>query len=153
MRQQGDIELIARGLHVQENKVLLCRSAGAAHTYLPGGHVEFAEQARAALAREMREELGLDAEAGPFLGGVEHAFLQRGRLHAEVNLVFLLKVRGLDAARPPQALEQGIEFEWGEVSHLGAASLEPRVLRELVPEWLHGTGTGRRWATSGDAWT
>ena len=53
------IETIARGVCVQNGKVLLCRAKGGATTYLPGGHIEFGEKGCAALAREVREELGV----------------------------------------------------------------------------------------------
>ena len=68
------IEILARGVLVQNGRVLLCHTKGAANTYLPGGHVEFKESARAALCREIKEEMGLDSTAGRFLGAVEHSF-------------------------------------------------------------------------------
>ena len=68
------IEIIARGVCVQEGKILLCRAKGGATTYLPGGHVEFGETGRQALVREVEEEMGVDAETGAFLGVVENAF-------------------------------------------------------------------------------
>jgi len=40
--------------------------------YLPGGRVEMAEDTRSALAREMREELGLEVEVGRLLFVVEN---------------------------------------------------------------------------------
>ena len=61
------IETIARGVCVRGGKVLLCRAKGGATTYLPGGHIEFGETGRKALVREIKEELGLAAEAGRFL--------------------------------------------------------------------------------------
>ena len=119
------IEVIARGVCVVDGKVLLCRAKGGKTTYLPGGHVEFGETGRQALVREIREEMGLESTAGAFLGVVENSFLQHGKPHAEVNLVYEL---ALDA---PEALslEDWIEFEWRPLSDLG--DLLPEVFRKL----------------------
>ena len=120
------IEIIARGVCVQEGNILLCRAKGGATTYLPGGHVEFGETGRQALVREVKEEMGVDAETGAFLGVVENAFEQHGKPHAEVNLVYELKVPSATAAR---ACEDWIEFEWRDLAHLD--DLLPTVFRRL----------------------
>ena len=120
------IEIIARGVCVQEGKILLCRAKGGATTYLPGGHVEFGETGRQALVREVKEEMGVDAETGAFLGVVENAFEQHGKPHAEVNLVYELKV---PSATPARACEDWIEFEWRDLAHLD--DLLPTVFRRL----------------------
>ena len=120
------IEIIARGVCVQEGKILLCRAKGGATTYLPGGHVEFGETGRQALVREVKEEMGVDAETGAFLGVVENAFKQHGKPHAEVNLVYELKV---PSATPARACEDWIEFEWRDLAHLD--DLLPTEFRRL----------------------
>ena len=120
------IEIIARGVCVQEGKILLCRAKGGATTYLPGGHVEFGETGRQALVREVKEEMGVDAETGAFLGVVENAFEQHGKPHAEVNLVYELKVPPATLAR---ACEDWIEFEWRDLTHLD--DLLPTAFRRL----------------------
>ena len=70
------IENIARGVCISDGHVLLCRPKGGAYSYLPGGHIEFGETGREALVREIREELGVEASAGRFLGVVENSFMQ-----------------------------------------------------------------------------
>jgi 8-oxo-dGTP diphosphatase len=59
-------------------RVLLCRRPPGARFSLrwefPGGKVEPGEQAPAALERELREELGLEAVAGRRLLEVEHRY-------------------------------------------------------------------------------
>ena len=120
------IEVIARGVCVQDGKILLCKAKGGATTYLPGGHVEFGETGRQALVREVKEELGVDAETGAFLGVVENAFEQHGKPHAEINLVYELK---LPAATPALAREDWIEFEWRDRAHLD--DLLPAAFRRL----------------------
>ena len=119
------IEVIARGVCVQDGRILLCRAKGGETTYLPGGHVEFGETGRQALAREIKEELGIDATAGTFLGVVENSFVQRGKPHAEINLVYELAI----AEGEVKAREDWIEFEWRALSDLG--DLLPEAFRKL----------------------
>lgn len=126
---RGFVETIARGVAIQDGKVLLCRAKGGATTYLPGGHIEFGETGAAALEREVREELGVGAKAGRLLGVVENAFLQHGKRHAEINLVYALEVPEGTAA---QSCEEWIEFEWRPLAEVGTANLLPAEMIPLV---------------------
>ena len=121
------IETIARGVCVKDGKVLLCRAKGGKSTYLPGGHIEFGETGREALVREVKEELGIASSAGAFLGVVENAFLQHGKPHAEINLVYEMKIDDADV----KSQEDWIEFEWCDLGQLDAAKLLPEIFRSL----------------------
>ena len=116
------IEALARGVAIADGKILLCRAKGGNSTYLPGGHIEFGETGRTALVREIREELGVASLVGRFLGVVENSFLQHGKPHAEINLVYELKFDSLPAA---DAKEDWIEFVWWPLSALDDANLLP----------------------------
>ena len=124
------IEVIARGVCVQDGKILLCKARGGKTTYLPGGHVEFGETGRQALMREIKEELGLDSTAGGFLGVVENSFIQHGKPHAEINLVYELNLEG-DGT---DSKEEWIEFEWCALDRLDEANLLPAAFRALA-QW------------------
>jgi 8-oxo-dGTP pyrophosphatase MutT (NUDIX family) len=125
------IETISRGVCIKDGKLLLCKAKGGASTYLPGGHIEFGENAREALAREVKEELGAEAEAGAFLGAVENSFIQHGKTHAEINLVFELKFSdGVDLFKLC-AQEDWIEFGWYDLNALENANLLPVSFRAL----------------------
>jgi mutator protein MutT len=122
------IETIARGVAVIDGRILLCRAKGGKTTYLPGGHIEFGETAREALVREIREEMGVEAKTGRFMGVVENRFLQNGKPHAEINLVFELCF----PHRPePVAKEDWIEFEWCRLDELEKANLLPAAFAAL----------------------
>ena len=133
------IETIARGVCVRDGKLLLCRAKGGSSTYLPGGHIEFGETGRQALVREVKEEVGVESSTGAFLGVVENSFLQHGKPHAEINLVYELKLgtgngeRGTGNGVLPalQSREAWIEFEWCDLNRLEEANLLPPVFRTL----------------------
>lgn len=127
---RGLVETIARGVCVADGRVLLCRAKGSATTYLPGGHIEFGETGAEALRREILEELGVGSTVGAFLGVEENSFVQHGRPHSEINLVYRLT---LDAPCPePTACEDHIEFLWQPVSDLAAANLLPATVSRYV---------------------
>ena len=127
---RGMVETIARGVCIRDGKVLLCKAKGGKTTYLPGGHIEFGETGAQALKREIQEELGVESEAGEFLGVVENSFLQHGRPHAEINLVYKLTLkspRGVarDTMEEAVSQEDWIEFEWRDLDDLENANLLP----------------------------
>ena len=138
------IETIARGVCVRDGKLLLCRAAGGSSTYLPGGHIEFGETGRQALVREVKEELGVESSTGQFLGVVENSFLQHGKPHAEINLVYELRLGngergtgtgewGMGNGELPtlKSQEDWIEFEWCDLNRLDEANLLPPAFRSL----------------------
>ena len=153
------IETIARGVCVRDGKLLLCRAAGGSSTYLPGGHIEFGETGRQALVREVKEERGVGSSTGKFLGVVENAFLQHGKPHAEINLVYELelgtgnggledsgigglgdsgigglgdsRIGGLGELPALNSQEDWIEFEWCDLNRLDEANLLPPAFRSL----------------------
>jgi 8-oxo-dGTP pyrophosphatase MutT (NUDIX family) len=126
------IETIARGVCIVDGRILLCRAKGGRTSYLPGGHIEFGETGREALVREMLEETGVAAKTGRFLGVVENRFLQHGKPHAEINLVYAMTVN----AEPEsvRAIEDWIEFEWVPLPDLGAANLLPAQFNALAED-------------------
>lgn len=126
------IETIARGVCVVDGRILLCKAKGGRTTYLPGGHIEFGETGREALVREMLEETGVAASAGRFLGVVENKFLQHGKPHAEINLVYAMSVAVEPAA--VHAKEDWIEFEWVPLADLRAANLLPEAFNALADD-------------------
>lgn len=146
-RDNPHIEIVARALIVRGGWVLLCRNRKAGHAFLPGGHVEFAESAQVALAREMNEEAGVDLRVGGCVLVGEASFVQNGRCRHEINLVFhgeLPPDRATPAAgtKPDDipSLEPHIAFEWFPVEHLGHshANFKPAWMIEHIRQRLAG---------------
>jgi len=67
----------------------------------------------------------VESSTGAFLGVVENSFLQHGKPHAEINLVYQLALADGEA----NAREDWIEFEWRPLNDLG--DLLPEAFRKL----------------------
>jgi 8-oxo-dGTP diphosphatase len=83
---------MARGIIINNNKVLLAHAIGHNNSFLPGGHIEFGESAPEALKREIQEEIGLSCYIEGYLGLVEHKWEKNMELHCEINQAFKVKV-------------------------------------------------------------
>ncbi|MEZ6242440.1 MAG: NUDIX domain-containing protein [Phycisphaerales bacterium] len=141
-RDRPQIEFIARGLLTDSSRALLCRNVANAYYFLPGGHVEFGENAAGALARELEEETGLTAEVGAPLLLSEHIYERAsGRRHHELLLVFHVE-RLLDAEGVPtagvQSREKKIAFEWVELAAIPELDVRP----PRHKAWLAAGGAG-----------
>lgn len=72
--EELSFKIRAAAVVIHDGRVLLQRSASQQIWFLPGGTGEFGETARDTLRRELREELGVEADVGRLLWVVEHFF-------------------------------------------------------------------------------
>ena len=140
------IEILARGACVKRGQILLCRNRKHGNVYLPGGHVDWGEDSRHALAREWREELGVEGRARRFLGVIEQLYDARNGPTAEISLVFEVLCPALSPARHPPAAESHLAFEWVPMDSLDASGLLPAELIRQLPTWCARPGAAAgRW--------
>ena len=95
---------------------------------VPGGHVEFEEDASTALKREIKEETGADVANTQFIGAWENFFLQKH----EVNLVFEANLASPDIKN----LEDHIETMWVPLEEFKKARVLPVGLQDKVVQWM-----------------
>ena len=130
------IELISRAVIKRDDEILLAHKIGEPNTFLPGGHIDHGEYSDAALRRELREELGIDAEIGELMGTYEYQFREEnGKEHHEINFIYKAST-----SESIQSKESHLEFQWCQVEKLAEKTLLPDALPMLIKEYLE---TGR----------
>jgi len=113
--------LVAAAVVVEGGRVLLSQRKRGSHLEglweFPGGKVEDGEDPRDALARELREELGIDVDVGDVVDVTFHRYPSKS-----VLLLFYEAARR--TAAEPQALDVAA-FTWGDDAMLADASQFP----------------------------
>ncbi len=126
-----NIEHIARVLIVREDKILLCKDLKHGHYFLPGGHVEFGENAEKSLIREMKEESQSEISNFKFAGVFENSYEEDGEIHHEVNILHTANVKDEKVI----SKESHISFDWVDIDNLTNINFLPKEFAEGIIKW------------------
>lgn len=116
--------VVAAAVIIEDGRVLLTQRKSGAHLAgaweFPGGKVEAGEDPRDALARELREELGIEAEAGEVLDVTFHRYEEAQKA---VLLLFFEASRRRGSPEP-RAIDVAA-FAWATQADLDPARFPP----------------------------
>lgn len=120
--------LVAAGVLFSEGKVLVTQRKAGTHLAgaweFPGGKVEAGEDPREALERELREEIGVEADAGEILDVTFHRYPER----AVLLLFFETTLR--EASPEPRPLDIAA-LRWASSEELDEGDFPPADLSVL----------------------
>jgi 8-oxo-dGTP diphosphatase len=125
--------LVAAAVLIEQGRVLLTQRKAGTHLAgaweFPGGKVHDGEDPRAALTRELAEELGIDATAGEIVDVTFHRYEEDQKA---VLLMFFEATRAADSPEP-RALDVAA-YRWAAVAELDPVHFPPAdvaVLRKV----------------------
>lgn len=128
----SSIENIARVFVLKDNHVLLCKVKTKSHWFFPGGHVELGETTRAALLREIKEELNNELEDVELVGIQENTFSDERGEHQEVNIIFSAKIKDENI----KCCEGHLEFCWLSLDKVKETDIKPETMKEAFLRWV-----------------
>ncbi|OGC48028.1 MAG: hypothetical protein A3A94_00085 [Candidatus Portnoybacteria bacterium RIFCSPLOWO2_01_FULL_43_11] len=127
-----EVEVLVRAIIQVKGKILVCRKLKRKYFFFPGGHLEFGENTKKALIREIREELGIVIKKCFFIGGTEHIFVEDNRKRQEINLVFEVPIKKITT----QNIEDHLRFYFIDKKQLVKEKILPIALKYAIIKWL-----------------
>src|SRR4030042_3704937 len=128
-------EICARAIIKNKGRVLACWHKEKKYYFCPGGHVKFGETAKAALARELKEELDVEVKKMSLFGVFENIYMERKDkhpqhrgLHHEINFVFNVVAKKIK----DKSLEDHIDFIFMDSKKFRKAKVMPVSLKKLT---------------------
>lgn len=100
--------------------------------------MEFGEKVEHALARELKEELGIAVKKTRFIGAVPNVYIYQNVRHHELNLVFWVEPRSFASI---QSRESHIDFVWRDLKSFGSEPFLPVKLKKAVTQWVKSRKT------------
>ena len=124
------------GLAVHDGRLLIEHNVRHGFCFVPGGRVEYGENAVQALSRELDEEFGGDVQIGRLVIVADNLFELNGLRYQEVGMYFLMNFHPghyiLGREGHFEAEEPNLVYQWLPLNELEEMKLMPGFLRELV---------------------
>ena len=122
----------ATALIVQNNQLLVTKEG--AYFYTIGGAIQVNESTEDAVVREVREELGVRAQAGQLAFVVENRFEQDGVSYHNIEFHYLVNL--LEEAPLTMKEDEKMQpCEWIDLDRLEGINLVPAFLKTALPDW------------------
>ena len=122
----------ATALILQNGKLLVTKDNGKYYTI--GGAIQVNESTEEAVVREVREELGVEAQAWQLAFVVENRFEEDGVYWHNIEFHYLVDLLE-DAPLTMQEDEKRQPCEWIDLDQLKGINLVPAFLKTALPDW------------------
>jgi ADP-ribose pyrophosphatase YjhB (NUDIX family) len=122
--------VLVRGIIMDKEHILVAKAKNSDNTFLPGGHLEFNENLRKSLAREMMEEMGIDCMIGEYVGCIENQWTENNIVNQEINHIFI--VDGVNRRIEVKSKESHLEFYWIKIADMKTENLLPESMRTII---------------------
>ncbi|MCM0648904.1 NUDIX domain-containing protein [Clostridium swellfunianum] len=136
------IRVSARGIVINNDRILLNEFGGGEYYNIPGGGVEPGETVKQAVVREILEESGLNVTVGDLIYALEYEPNNSNFVYGkkpQISLVFRCFLNGDDNIKPPSVPDRDpdnsaitSESKWISISELENINYVPHIHEQLM---------------------
>ena len=140
-KEDGSFKLRVCGVVQVGDKILIDNCDNAPFWGYPGGHVELGESTREAVVREVKEEIGVDAEIIKNLASIQLFFTREdGKPFHEIGFYYLMKAniepKNLTIEENDKGKLRKHQFRWVTKEELKNLDVRPTELKKVIPNDL-----------------
>ena len=128
--EKSYFHILARGIIIDSDYILVAKAKNANNTFLPGGHLEFNENLKKTLEREIMEEVGVNCNTKEYIGCVENQWIENNIINQEINHVFM--VGGINKNMEINSKENHLEIYWIKINDIEKENLLPVSMRKMI---------------------
>lgn len=136
-KEDGSFKLRVCGVVQVGDKILIDNCDNAPFWGYPGGHVELGESTREAVVREVKEEIGVDAEIIKNLASIQLFFTREdGKPFHEIGFYYLMKAniepKNLTIEENDKGRLRKHQFRWVTKEELKNLDVRPTELKKVI---------------------
>jgi 8-oxo-dGTP pyrophosphatase MutT (NUDIX family) len=128
--EEAYFHILARGIIIDAEYMLVAKAKNAHYTFLPGGHLEFNDDLKKTLEREIMEEMGIVCIVGEYIGCVENQWQENGINNQEINHLFM--INGINRRMEIKSREKHLEFYWIKIGDMEKENVLPFSIRKVI---------------------
>ena len=133
--QRNGIRFVLRvaGIAISDNKVLLTKNIKDDYWFIPGGRIEESEDSKAAIIREMKEELDQNIKIVKYLCMIENFFMENDIKYHEVGIYYKIIVpQKWSGTKTITENEQIMEFKWIRIDEFEEIIVYPQNIKNII---------------------
>ena len=130
INRNNQFHILARGIIIDNDYILVAKAKNADNTFLPGGHLEFNENLKKALEREIIEEIGINCMIEEYIGCIESQWIENKTINQEINHIFI--VTGINKKMEIKSKEDHLKIYWIKIDDVEKENLLPYSMRTII---------------------
>lgn len=122
---------------IREDEILIHRGVYDSYFALPGGRVEFLEETKETIIREIKEEIGIELTIERLVWIAEQFFKYEDKSYHELGMFYLLNIENTELMDTPKVFyrkdnERMLEFKWIKLNEIENYNLYPAFIKDKV---------------------
>lgn len=133
------LNIRAAGIIIHNGKFLVHRNVNSDHYALIGGRVAIGEDSATTVIREIKEEMGKDAEIIGYVSTIENFFEMKGSKYHEIMFVHRVEFTDEEDRKIEYTLKniegrEELQYEWIDIDKVDEYNVVPKEIKGILKD-------------------